>query len=283
MAYSQDLKRRVLAFAAAAGSKVEAARLFSLAPSTLHVWLGQPPDHPRGKPGPKTGHKIDRAKLAQLIQEQPGLLQREMAHIMGVSPTGIWHALQAMKITCKKTLRYAQAFTPAGALQRKKYLLRHWRQQLRGRTLVYLDETGFVASTHRTHGWARRGHKAHGLQNAQQRPRTRLIGGYREHKLMVPMLFEGACNTEVFNQWIEHMLLPQLASGSTIVLDNASFHKSEHTRRLVEHAGCQLLYLPPYSPDLNPIEKLWANLKGRWRKVGGTLEEMIVGSDYLLD
>ncbi|MDR0275393.1 MAG: transposase, partial [Burkholderiaceae bacterium] len=61
-------------------------------------------------------------------------------------------------------------------------------------------------------------------------------------------------------------------------------HKSEHTRRLVEHAGCQLLYLlPPYSSDLNPIEKLWANLKGRWRKVGGALDEMIATSNYLCD
>jgi transposase len=97
------------------------------------------------------------------------------------------------------------------------------------------------------------------------------------------MLFEGACNTEVFNQWLEHMLIPQLLPGSVLVLDNASFHKSEHTRRLVEHCGCQLLYLPPYSADLNPIEKLWANLKGRWRKVGGTLEKMIVTSDYFGD
>ncbi|MDR0274738.1 MAG: transposase, partial [Burkholderiaceae bacterium] len=96
MAYSEDLKQRVLAFVAAAGSKVEATKLFSLAPSTLYVWLGQPPDHQRRKPGPKTGHTIDRAKLAQLIKEQPDLLQREMAQIMGVSPTGIWHALQAM-------------------------------------------------------------------------------------------------------------------------------------------------------------------------------------------
>jgi transposase len=97
------------------------------------------------------------------------------------------------------------------------------------------------------------------------------------------MLFEGTCNTEVFNQWLEHMLLPQLASGSTIVLDNASFHKSQQTRRLVEHCGCQLLYLPPYSPDLNPIEKLWANLRRRWRKVGGALDEMIAASNYLKD
>jgi transposase len=80
------------------------------------------------------------------------------------------------------------------------------------------------------------------------------------------------------------MLLPQWASGSTMVLDNASFHKSEHTRRLVERAGCQLLYLlPPYSSDLNPIEKLGANLKGRWRKVGGALDEMIATSNYLKD
>jgi hypothetical protein len=72
-----------------------------------------------------------------------------------------------MKITCKKTLRYAQAFTPASVLQRKKYLLRHWQERLKGRPLVYLDETGFVASTYRTHGWARRGHKVYGLQNSQ--------------------------------------------------------------------------------------------------------------------
>jgi transposase len=94
------------------------------------------------------------------------------------------------------------------------------------------------------------------------------------------MLFTGTCNTKVFNQWLEHMLLPGLMTGSVIVLDNATFHKSKQTRQLVEQAGCQLLYLPPYSPDLNPIEKLWANLKRLWRKVGGSLEKLIKMSDY---
>ncbi|MDR0780403.1 MAG: IS630 family transposase, partial [Pseudomonadales bacterium] len=124
------------------------------------------------------------------------------------------------------------------------------------------------------------GKKVHGLQNGQQRPRTSLIGGYREHKLIAPMLFTGTCNTSVFNQWLEHMLLPQLITGSVIVLDNARFHQSTSTRELVEQAGCELLYLSPYSPDLNPIEKLWANLKHRWRKVGGSLEELIRMSNY---
>jgi transposase len=145
---------------------------------------------------------------------------------------------------------------------------------------VHLDETGFAPSTHRTHGWALKGKKVYGLQNGLQRPRTSLIGGYLEHKLIAPMLFSGTCNSNVFNQWLEHMLLPQLVTGSVIVLDNASFHKAKSTRQLVEQAGCELLYLPPYSPDLNPIEKLWANLKRRWRKIGGTLDELIAMPDY---
>ncbi|MDR0275961.1 MAG: transposase [Burkholderiaceae bacterium] len=100
MAYSTDLKQRVLAYIAGGASKVEAARVFAVSRAIVYLWLHQRPDHQRGKPGPKTGHKIDRARLAQLIKEQPDLLQREMAQIMEVSPTGIWHTLQAMKIIC---------------------------------------------------------------------------------------------------------------------------------------------------------------------------------------
>jgi transposase len=103
MAYSEDLKQRVLAYIAAGGSKVEAAKVFSVARATLYLWLQQPPGHQRRKPGPKAGHKIDRVKLAQLIDERPGLLQRELAQIMGVSVTGIWHALRAIKAPRKKT------------------------------------------------------------------------------------------------------------------------------------------------------------------------------------
>jgi transposase len=105
MAYSEDLKRRVLAFVAAGGSKCQAARVFSLGRATIYIWLGQPPDHQRGKPGPKSGHKIDRAKLARLIQQQPDLLLREMAQLMGdVSINGISCALKAMGVTRKKNV-----------------------------------------------------------------------------------------------------------------------------------------------------------------------------------
>lgn len=102
MAYSEDLKQRVLVFVRQGGSKAEAVRVFGISRATIFLWLKQPPDHQRRKPGPKTGHKIDRQRLAQLIEQRPDLLQREMAQIMGVSVNGISCALMAMKITRKK-------------------------------------------------------------------------------------------------------------------------------------------------------------------------------------
>jgi transposase len=95
------------------------------------------------------------------------------------------------------------------------------------------------------------------------------------------MLFEGTCNTEVFNQWLEHMLLPDLLVGSILVLDNATFHQSRRTQQLVEQAGCTLMFLSPYSPDLNPIEKCWANLKRSWRQAAHlSLDELIASCNY---
>ncbi len=77
------------------------------------------------------------------------------------------------------------------------------------------------------------------------------------------MIFNNSCNTELFNKWVEEMLIKELKPGQIVILDNASFHKSEKTKQLIESAGCKLIFLPPYSPNLNPIEKFWANMK-RW-------------------
>lgn len=71
----------------------------------------------------------------------------------------------------------------------------------------------------------------------------------------------------LFNFWLANFLLPELTPGHTIVMDNAAFHKSDETRQLIQQAGCELLFLPPYSPDLNPIENVWANIKALIRKV----------------
>lgn len=79
------------------------------------------------------------------------------------------------------------------------------------------------------------------------------------------MVFNGSCNTDLFNNWVEHFLIKVLKPGQVVIMDNASFHKSQKTKELIESVGCKLIFLPPYSPDLNPIEKFWANMK-RWIK-----------------
>ena len=81
------------------------------------------------------------------------------------------------------------------------------------------------------------------------------------------MCFEGTCDASLFNAWLKQVLIPTLVPGQVIILDNASFHKSIETRRLIEESGCKLLFLPPYSPDLNPIEKYWAIMKAKVREL----------------
>jgi transposase len=82
-------------------------------------------------------------------------------------------------------------------------------------------------------------------------------------KFIAPFTFQGGCNAEVFNTWLKNILLPELPKGTTVVMDNAAFHKSARTKELIEGAGCFLLYLPTYSPDFNPIEHCWHTLKSR--------------------
>jgi transposase len=80
------------------------------------------------------------------------------------------------------------------------------------------------------------------------------------------MTFTGACNRDLFEMWLEQCLLPKLSPGDIIVIDNASFHKSQAIEDLIAQFGCELWYLPPYSPDLNPIENWWFVLKNWMRQ-----------------
>lgn len=88
-----------------------------------------------------------------------------------------------------------------------------------------------------------------------------MVAGWCERQIIAPMTFKGYCNTVLMEGWVEQMLVPALKPGQVVVMDNASFHKSERLRELIEQAGCELLFLPPYSPDFNKIEKFWARLK----------------------
>lgn len=126
---------------------------------------------------------------------------------------------------------------------------------------VYLDESGMNQFLYRTHGRSLRGQKVHGEVSGKRFARESVIAALCSGKILSPMCYEGTCNTTLFNVWLKQVLIPELKQGQVLILDNASFHRSEESRKLVEESGCKLLFLPPYSPDLNPIEKYWANMK----------------------
>lgn len=91
--------------------------------------------------------------------------------------------------------------------------------------------------------------------------------------MIAPFEYKGFTDTKIFLQWIKEHLCPALSKGQYVILDNASFHKSKKVRELIEEVGCHLLYLPPYSPDLNPIEHAWANFKNYLRKIINNFED----------
>ncbi|MFT6072007.1 MAG: transposase [Alphaproteobacteria bacterium] len=114
-------------------------------------------------------------------------------------------------------------------------------------------------------GWGKIGKKLIGKITGKRIKRTNIIAGLCGKEVVAPMIFQGSCNAELFMAWVQEQLVPSLKKGQVIVMDNASFHKSPRIRTAIEQAGCRLIYLPPYSPDLNPIEIFWANMK-KWIK-----------------
>ena len=141
-----------------------------------------------------------------------------------------------------------------------------------------MDEVGVDERLHRPYGYSEKGQRVFGEISGHRGNRISIIGAYCQRQLIAPLHFEGYTNTEVFNDWLENILVPELTVGQIVIMDNASFHKSSKTRSVIEKAGCSLLYLPTYSPDLNPIEKQWANLKNFIRsslQFGKSLLELI--------
>ena len=147
----------------------------------------------------------------------------------------------------------------------QRWLFGRELEQLTPARVYYLDECGVDHRLYREYGRAPRGERLYQTVPGRRRERTSVIAASQDGRLVAPLTFAGTCNTEVVDAYFERVLLPALPRGSVIVLDNARFHQSPTTAKLVADAGCELMFLPPYSPDLNPIEHLWAALKTRLR------------------
>ena len=149
----------------------------------------------------------------------------------------------------------------ANAVVRKEYEYQIKRVSLDN--LVYIDESGIEITICKESSWSPKGRPTKAKKSGKYYQRTNIIAGLVNNKSLAPMVFNGSCNSEVFNNWVEHFLIKELKPGQFVVMDNAAFHKSQRTKKLIESVGCKVIFLPPYSPDLNPIEKFWANMK-RW-------------------
>lgn len=136
-------------------------------------------------------------------------------------------------------------------------------RNIKEENIVYIDESGIENNISKESGWGKKGKPIFCTKSGKYYKRTNIIAGITKGKIIAPFTFETMCNTEIFNLYIEKVLIKELRHGQVIVMDNASFHKSKRSKELIESVGCKILFLPPYSPDLNPIEKFWSKMK-KW-------------------
>lgn len=151
--------------------------------------------------------------------------------------------------------------------------------------LVFIDETWVKTNMAPLRGWAPKGDRLPGAAPFGHWNTSTFIAALRHDRIDAPWVFDGPVNGEIFRTYVEKVLAPTLKPGDIVVMDNLGSHKGEAVRRAIRTAGAHLLFLPPYSPDLNPIEQAFAKLKHwlrdaaarsretLWRTIGDILDQ----------
>ena len=159
------------------------------------------------------------------------------------------------------------------AAKRRRW--RNWQTWLKPDRLVFIDETGAKTNMARLRGRSRSGQRLHAAVPWEHWKTTTFVAGLRVDGLSAPMVLDWAMNGAAFKAYVEQILAPSLRPGDIVVMDNLPSHKVDGVRKAIKMAGAFLLYLPPYSPDLNPIEQAFAKLKALLRKAAArTIDEL---------
>jgi transposase len=162
-----------------------------------------------------------------------------------------------------------------------------WRGRQNGMSparLVFVDETGAATNMARRYGRSPRGHRLDGPVPHGHWKATTFVAGLTSRGFVAPYVTDGAINGAIFLVWAEQMLAPTLQPGDIVVMDNLAAHKVAGVREAIEAQGAELLYLPPYSPDLNPIEQAFAKLKALLRRAAErTIDGLWTAIGQLLD
>jgi transposase len=171
---------------------------------------------------------------------------------------------------CRVIKRLGHSRKKVGRSEMDEWLRLVWRStfgKLDGSRLVFVDEMGTHTSLAPLYAYAPRGKRASYKVPRNRGKNTTLLVSIGWEGMGPSMSIEGSTTKEVFEAYIECFLAPVLRSGQVVVMDNLSAHKGERVKKLIEKRGWELLYLPPYSPDLNPIEEAFAKVKALLRKV----------------
>jgi len=178
--------------------------------------------------------------------------------------------------TFKKSLKYVER----DESKRQSYLKEV--ERIAKEDLVYIDESGVSHQMIKPYCWTKKGTEVIGERSGAKRGRTSVIAALNGENINAPMAYSGTMNGELFLHWLKKILVVSLKKGQVVVMDNAAIHKVKQVREVIEAAGCSLLYLPPYSPDLNPIENYWAVMKSNIRKIRDKFENIDAAIDETL-
>ena len=263
MAYSLDFRKKVLAYCEKTGSITEASVVFDISRNTIYQWLklmettGELHHQVKGtKP-----RKIDREKLKNYLEAHPDAFLTEIASEFGCHPTAYSLRSQSYGIYSKKKscTYYEQDPEKVNEFLKEFNNLSH-------QTPVYIDETGFETYFHREYGRSLKGQLITGQVSGRRFQRISLVAGLINGELIAPMTYKETMTSDFFEAWFKTFLLPTLDKPAVIIMDNARFHRMSKLKELCKEQGHRLLPLPPYSPEYNPIEKTWAQIKNTSEK-----------------
>ena len=269
--YSPDLRQRVLADCDRGLTTRAVATKYTVSESFVRKLKQQrretgdiAPRPPGRKRPPAWAAHADRLRAA--YREQPDATLEELRRKLGLSlsTSTLCRALQALRLTLKKKLlRAAEQARPDVHERRLAWLAERLGLDL-GRW-VFLDETCVKTNLARRYGRSPAGQRLVADVPYGHWKTTTFLAALRHDGLTAPLVIDGAVNGPLFLAYVRQQLVPVLRPGDIVVLDNLSAHKVAGVREAVEAAGASLAYLPPYSPDLNPIELVFAKLKALLR------------------
>jgi transposase len=269
--FSDDLRSRIHETRQAGESTAEVAERFGV--STAFVRRLEQRFRLTGSlaPRPHGGGRVPKLAtheeaLRRAVAERPDATPAEHRERLGLpaSRVTVWRTMRRMRLTRKKKSVHASEQDRPDVAEARRL----WPEKMAGvdpKDLVFLDETGANTAMQRTHGYAPEGRRVVDSAPLGGWQAVTFVGALTAGGLVAPWALEGAMNGGWFLAYVEQVLVPALSPGMVVVMDNLPSHKVEGVREAVEAAGCRLEYLPPYSPDLNPIGNAFSKLKGALR------------------